>query len=213
MWIFTKTINSFLTLFFPPLCLVCKRESSPLCIECTKKCRRSVETPYKWIYVTYSYKDHTVKKCIQLLKYYHRKDLIHPLVTGTYNRELFDFIGEKSETILVPIPSPRRRILLRGYNHALLVAKAYSELLGIPVSKNILIRERYTKQQAKTKHRTDRIKNIAHAFTVNIPTHFIITQRIILIDDTTTTGATLSEAKKVLEKAGFKNIQAITLAH
>jgi predicted amidophosphoribosyltransferase len=38
-------------------------------------------------------------------------------------------------------------------------------------------------------------------------------KNIILIDDITTTGATLSEARKVLKKAGAKKIIAFTVAH
>jgi competence protein ComFC len=38
-------------------------------------------------------------------------------------------------------------------------------------------------------------------------------RNIILIDDVTTTGATLKEAKKILKKSGAKNIIAFTIAH
>jgi competence protein ComFC len=38
-------------------------------------------------------------------------------------------------------------------------------------------------------------------------------KNIILIDDVTTTGATLSEARKVLKQAGAKKVIAFTIAH
>lgn len=209
MWIVTK----LLTILFPPQCILCKKEKTSLCLSCAKKCTPSIETPYLWIYATYSYKDVSIKKCIQLIKYYHRKDLIHPLVQSTHTQNLLDFIGNSTNSILVPIPSPRSRVLLRGYNHAELVAKEYSEMLTIPVVKNLLIRDHYTSQQAKTKNASARVKNIAHAFTINTSLKEFFSKNILLVDDTTTTGATLAESKKTLEKYGFRNIKAITLAH
>jgi ComF family protein len=172
-----------------------------------------VQTPHPWIYTTYTYKDPLIKRCIHLFKYYKRKNLILPLVKGTISQELQNFIGSQQQTILVPIPSPRRRIWLRGYNHATLITQAYSDALSLPYSEQLLLRARYTPQQAKTKHQHERKKNIAHAFTVKKNVTTPKTTHIILIDDTTTTGATLAEARKELERHGYEKISAITLAH
>jgi DNA topoisomerase-1 len=40
-----------------------------------------------------------------------------------------------------------------------------------------------------------------------------ITNKIVIIDDVTTTGSTLNEAKKCLVEAGYKNITTLTLTH
>ena len=93
MWILSK----ILTVLFPPQCLFCKKENVSLCMECIYACSKAVETPHKWIYTTYSYKNASIKKCMQLIKYYHRKDLIEPIVKSTPNHSLFDFIKNKEK--------------------------------------------------------------------------------------------------------------------
>jgi predicted amidophosphoribosyltransferase len=107
----------------------------------------------------------------------------------------------------------RTRLWSRGYNHASYIAKAYSELLSLPVEESLLIRIRPSPQQAKMKHKRERERNIHNVFGVHTKTNLPKNTTIILVDDTTTTHATLYEAKRVLEKAGYTNVRAITLAH
>jgi len=66
--------------------------------------------------------------------------------------------------------------------------------------------------QAQIENRQKRIKNIIGSFAVKNK-DIIKNRNIILIDDVTTTGATLNEAKKVLREAGAKKIIAFTIAH
>jgi predicted amidophosphoribosyltransferase len=53
-----------------------------------------------------------------------------------------------------------------------------------------------------------RKKNVENAFEARS----VSSQRIILLDDVTTSGATLSEAAKALRRAGARNIIALTVA-
>lgn len=80
------------------------------------------------------------------------------------------------------------------------------------LEKNILIKSKETEHQAKIENRAQRLKNIAGSFAVQ-NTSLIQNRNIILFDDITTTGATLSEARKVLKEAGARKIIAFTLAH
>ena len=70
--------------------------------------------------------------------------------------------------------------------------------------------EDYSKIQIE--NRNKRLKNIIGSFLVKNQ-ELIKNRNIILIDDVTTTGATLSEAKKVLKQAGARKIIAFTIAH
>jgi competence protein ComFC len=65
--------------------------------------------------------------------------------------------------------------------------------------------------QSKLSHKKDRLLNVQNAFTAN--PDIVKNRNIILLDDVVTTGATLSEAKKALQKAGAKQIKGFGLAH
>ena len=77
---------------------------------------------------------------------------------------------------------------------------------------NVLIKPQETEHQARIHNRSARLKNIVGSFSVKNE-ELIKNKNIILIDDITTTGATLTEAKKVLKHAGARKIIAFTVAH
>lgn len=62
------------------------------------------------------------------------------------------------------------------------------------------------------KNRAERLKNQKNVFKLKNPEK-IKNQNIILFDDVYTTGATINEARKILKKAGTKNIKVIVLTH
>lgn len=132
------------------------------------------------------------------------------------SRDLTMLLNNTS-SLLVPIPMPRLRKWTRGGNHAEYIATTISTKTHIPFHTHLLIRKKTTHQQARFRTRSEREKGITGAFGVD--TKMLLESpipkdtKIILVDDVTTTGATLLEAKKVLEKAGFTSISAITIAH
>ena len=84
------------------------------------------------------------------------------------------------------------------------------------LEKNILIKIKDIEHQARIKDRKERIKNIIGSFAIKNPEkniELIKNKNVILIDDILTTGATLSEARKVLKQAGARKIIAFTVAH
>ena len=144
--------------------------------------------------------------------------------------------------ILIPIPLSAKRYRERGYNQAELICKELIHLSktnhltppSAPLSlvrrgaggevftleNNILIKPKETEHQARIGNRAKRLKNIIGCFAIksdkqnttkNIDR--IKGKNIILIDDITTTGATLNEARKILKKAGARKVIAFTVAH
>src|SRR3989344_6085699 len=121
--------------------------------------------------------------------------------------------------ILIPIPLSSKRYRERGYNQAELLCENLVKLdenVNFKLEKNILIKQIDTKHQAHILNRSERLKNIVGSFTIlytgkNIG--LIKNKNIILIDDITTTGATLTEARKVFKQAGARKIIAFTVAH
>lgn len=195
-------------LCFPSQCLGCGKQNTNLCTQCIELARKSLSTPYPYIISSFDFKDPLVRKAVHAIKYHHRKDLIAPLALSL--AENLKTIPSLSQFVLIPIPMPKLRKLIRGYNHAELLAIELGKLLGISVQTNALIRKRNPKRQAKIKLRTERLENQKDAFELR---EDIKSTMIILVDDVTTTGSTLEEAKRVILSKKKAAVYGATLAH
>lgn len=207
MWMVTKTISLLLATFFPPYCYICKTNGFSLCSSCLNSFQKAVDTPYPYIRSVYSFKDPSIKKIIHAIKYFHRKDLLRPLAILMAS----EITIHKDETyVLIPIPMPRLRTYLRGYNHAEALAQEISTITSLPVMTDILKRAVPKKRQVTARSRKERLKNQHNAFRCDF---MIPGMNIILIDDVTTTGATLRGARNTLLKEGAAHVEAFTVAH
>ncbi len=208
-------IKSLLTFFFsvvfPSYCYVCKKEKTSLCKKCTDTFSRGVDTPYPFIISLYSFKDKNVRKIIHAIKYFHRKDLIRDFTENGIVNKNIESIEAADNPILIPVPTTLFRKLKRGYCHTEYIALTLGERLDYPISLTTLKRRHFTRAQVGTK-RSDRINAQKGSFLIK-DMRCIKNKTVILVDDVTTTGATLLEAKRVLLLSGAKNVLAITLAH
>lgn len=116
--------------------------------------------------------------------------------------QTFDFI--------IPIPIHSRKLALRGYNQAELLANPLQRYLGIALKNDIIIRDKFTESQSGL-DRTRRFANINEAFRV-VDARSLAGKKILLVDDILTTGATASEASRVLLRAGALEVKVLTLA-
>jgi ComF family protein len=119
--------------------------------------------------------------------------------------------------IFIPVPLHRRRLRFRGFNQSELLADALSDALvpelALPVMKNCLIRQRYTKPQIKTESREERLGNLKDAFVFTPENAGLVKGKTVwLVDDVATTGITLEECARVLKTSGAKNVFGIVLA-
>jgi ComF family protein len=112
--------------------------------------------------------------------------------------------------VVVPIPAHPLRRISRGYNQSELLASAISKESGIPVKMDILRKTKYTERQVTAKTKAERLNRQRNSFKV---TGSLPYTNIILIDDVTTTGTTLLEARSCLIKNGASKVLAITVAH
>ncbi len=113
-----------------------------------------------------------------------------------------------ADMTLVALPLANRRLAERGFNQSALIADRLGRILGIAVAHQTMLRIRDTPPQAGLS-RQARLKNVRGAFDCAQP---IAGKHIVLIDDVLTTGATLSEAAKVLKKAGAATVHAWVVA-
>jgi ComF family protein len=123
-------------------------------------------------------------------------------------------------TALVPVPLAPQRLRRRGYNQSEVLARALAREWRIPVIVDALVRTRETPTQTALTPET-RLANVAGAFEAtrsvergsrNSSAFRVPTSTFILVDDVFTTGATLAEAAKALERAGVQSIHALTFA-
>ncbi len=114
--------------------------------------------------------------------------------------------------IVIPVPLHRKRLWQRRFNQSSVLAQAVARQSGLACLPAGLIRTRHTQPQ-KGLSKSARQTNVASAFAVN-PRHAqrIAGQRVILIDDVFTSGATLNACARVLIAAGTAQVHVLTLA-
>ncbi|MEK7544678.1 MAG: phosphoribosyltransferase family protein [Patescibacteria group bacterium] len=111
--------------------------------------------------------------------------------------------GHLENFMIVPVPLHVRRLHDRGFNQSSLLAK---NLSAHPV--DLLVRHRFTHSQVSLS-REERLVNLQDAFSVR---DGVMPERVLLVDDVCTTGATLMECAKVLRSVGVAQVSAIVLA-
>jgi len=112
--------------------------------------------------------------------------------------------------LVIPVPLHRARHRERGFNQSEVLADGVSQAINLPLAKEILKRKKNTKDQTYL-NAQQRAENVRDAFVVAQPKK-INDKKVVLVDDVITTGATLNECARMLEKAGAKRIFAVTLA-
>jgi len=212
-----------LDLLFPIYCLGCGREKEFICSTCFKEMPLAKEPPLispksalTGLVVASDYNYPLVKQAIHRYKYNFIKDLANPLgqlmikkLTG-YPK----IVTKKS--VLIPVPLHQKRLRWRGFNQAALLAEVVSQELKIPVVNNILIRSKYGLPQVNIKGSQQRKANIEKAFEIGtVPAKqglSLSNKTIILVDDISTTGATLEECALTLRPLKPKEIWGLVVA-
>jgi len=109
---------------------------------------------------------------------------------------------------VIAIPLARQRLAERGFNQSALLAEGLARALGIEHAAHELLKVRDTPPQSGL-DRAARLKNVRGAFDC---AQSLKGKHVALVDDVMTTGATLSEAARVLKKAGAASVSAWVLA-
>lgn len=149
-----------------------------------------------------------VRAAVHALKYDGERRLVEPLADAMAER--WRRAGRGGD-LLVPVPVHAARRRERGFDQAEELARACGRLLDVPVARCLMRRERTTAQHALG--RRERARNVGGAFVVRPGSESDVRDRwIILVDDVTTTGATLGGCAASLVAAGARAVSALTLA-
>jgi ComF family protein len=149
--------------------------------------------------------------------------LIHELKYNANKRVLDDmpfflervpqFLEFVTGAVLIPVPLHKKKLRKRGYNQSLWVAKVFAKEAGVStVAYDCLERTRDTPSQTKL-DRAERKQNVKNAFALKDGTCLDGFDRIVLVDDVYTTGATLDACAQALIDSGISQVEVATLGH
>lgn len=114
-------------------------------------------------------------------------------------------------TRIIPVPLHPEREKARGFNQAAIIGRALALACGLPCDEVSLIRANHTERHRSGMDAKDRRATVAEAFRVSYPT-LIAGERILLVDDVFTTGATVSSCAKAVLDAGADEVFVLTIA-
>jgi competence protein ComFC len=221
------SIWGMLDLLFPPVCGGCDKPGARWC----QKCRQNVQTlngelcdicglplreaglcsickaekPHFHALRAWAVFDDPVRKALHKLKY--RRDIS---LGNTLAEQMLPFVAGLNwpVDIVIPIPLGRQRNKERGYNQVGMIATPLALALKLKYLPHGLARPRETRSQVGLT-RDERRKNVQGAFTAN---RQVDGKTVLIMDDVSTTGSTLSSAASALLLCGAKDVYALTVA-
>jgi ComF family protein len=213
--------------FYPPACVgcgfpglwICDRclgrirwTEAQVCSKCGKPSDVSVcadcalhPPPYEALFSLTHYED-LIRECVHALKYENNQGL-GAFFTPFFCTQLR--ILEWIPDLVLPVPLSPDRMRARGYNQSALLAKPVALRKGWPYAPHGLARSRNTRSQVELSAE-ERLVNVAGAFVAEGAV--VSGKRVLLMDDVTTTGATLCECSLALKRAGASAVYCLTLA-
>ncbi len=118
------------------------------------------------------------------------------------------FTPQEHPELVIPVPLHPKRLGMRGFNQAFLLARYAGHMLHLPVCAKALQRVRHTPAQSGLPQKKRRT-NLRNAF---VATNSVRQKRILLVDDVMTSGATLEHCTFALHTAGASHVHALVLA-
>ena len=123
-------------------------------------------------------------------------------------KELLKKEQENFPEIILPVPLYKSRLVERGFNQSLEIARVVSRELKVPIDYKLMKKYKTTQAQSTLKL-NQRKSNIKGSFKLEkIPPY----QHVVIIDDVVTTGATSNELATVLKAAGIKKVGVWSIA-
>lgn len=206
-----------------PLCETClddlsKLESAPACAACAAPLARAGDpcpfcqdkgVPHYDRIVRLGVFDDPLKSMIHQIKYHGRWGLAEYLAEQLWRLTRVRSLLIESDCI-VAIPLHPLRQIHRGYNQAQLIARRLARRSGRKLVHPI-IRIRNTASQTRLRSRAKRDENLKDAFGL-MNSRCIRDRRVIVIDDVTTSGATLQSVARTLREAHPAGLNAVVVA-
>ncbi|AEW86659.1 ComF family protein [Flavobacterium columnare] len=224
-----EMLKKLINLFFPDLCLGCQNllvnNEQIICLEC----RHELPLTYQW---TKTNNEAFIKfygriniEHVSSMFYYHKKGIGQQLIHNLKYKgrtEIGNLLGKwhaqhlqnlpvfSTVNYIIPVPLHPKKLKERGYNQIDTYCESLSEVLKIPINKNLLFRQEYGISQSKKRlterNNVEKNRFISKLETLDEPIHFL------LVDDVLTTGATLEACAKALQQSDKIKISIVTMA-
>ena len=153
--------------------------------------------------------DDPLKSLIHQIKYRNRWSLAEHLADRLYAKPAVKALLDDCDAI-VPVPLHPLRHITRGYNQAELIARRLAKRSGVKMLL-ALARVRRTPTQTHLHSKAKRIENLRGAFGLMKP-KAVYGKRIVVVDDVTTTGATLQSAARTIAQVNPALMNALVIA-
>jgi predicted amidophosphoribosyltransferase len=158
------------------------------------------------------YADKRVQALVWELKYYASPHALH-LAAGVLGERILAIASDElGKPLLVAVPMHKTRLKQRTHDHTEVLCKATLLYAGNSVTYIPGVLERIVDTPTQQGlPRAKRLTNVAHSMRATSPS--AVAGRVcIVVDDVTTTGATLEEAKRALLEAGASTVHTLALA-
>lgn len=207
--------NSVTEWIFPRKCFVCNVdvEHGNLCVHCQSFCHAC---PQALIYTNnvnaIFYYELTIKKIIRGAKFNKNSCLLHLLFRLVHEEiirsRLIEALKEFAPNAVTFVPSHWLNRIARGVELPFIFARLLADQLGVPLI-TLLSRRHFLRRQTLLQRKSERKALIVGSFVLKRSTKTF--ERLVLVDDLVTTGATFDESKKMLKEI-CNNIRCIAIA-
>jgi ComF family protein len=221
-------LQALVELLFPARCIGCQRRGVALCVACRRElpylpqgvchrcgsqrgargvCRgcRRLSPVVSALRAAFAYEG-AARTAVLTLKFKSGRYLA-PLMGELLRDELARHPLQAD--LIIPVPLAAGRLRRRGFNQATLLAEEVSASVGGTVLEGALQRQERPAQQSL--RALERLVNLEGAFTCLRPME-VQGNRVLLIDDVVTTGATVSACADTLAQAGARRICVLAFA-
>jgi ComF family protein len=118
--------------------------------------------------------------------------------------------GQPLPELLCPVPLGASRLVERGFNQALEIARPLSSALGVPLHPRLAVRQLDTRAQSGVSPH-ERAENIRGAFAIEDP-DLVEGRHVGIVDDVMTSGSTLEELAATFKRYGAARVTNLVFA-
>ena len=204
-WQKTRLFSEHDTLCFK--CGAYSHASSPPADRMSVRCRRCDREPFDAARACGVYEGALRASVLALKREPHIASRLAHLLHETQQREE----TLTHATRILPVPLHPERMRERGFNQASVLGHALATLARLPLDEWSLLRTLHTERHRAGMDAQARRESVKEAFRVSRP-RLIEGERILLLDDVFTTGATVSACAAALKAAGAQQVSVLTLA-